>query len=238
MLCIPSVLVSFAYVDVSVGRKVQPRMIGPCSPKVTDVPSPQPLPSTKPFSSIRAVSISFGVVCFEVATRTEPFQGMGPTQVITAVAVDSKRPQIPESASASPDVVPLMEQCWKQEPADRPEGFLPVVEALARVVSRVGDPRIHGTSALDGIPSSGAKSGCGQSVEVRPVSGGADASRLESRSIKELLVIAERLQINTAGSLEKRDIVERIKGCGTYSSAEGAKDLRNKADLLKEQVTV
>lgn len=185
-------------------------------------------------------SISFGVVSFEVATRTEPFKGMNPTQVIMAVALNKKRPEIPEWASASPDVVPLMEQCWKQDPADRPEGFNPVVQALASAVSRVGDPRTQRAAPADPTPPSGAKREGGASVDVSTaplsVGGSVDASPLESMPIKELLATAVRLGISTAGTVEKRVIVERIK-CGMYS-AEGAKDLRNKADRLRKQVTV
>ncbi|CAN0023454.1 unnamed protein product, partial [Hapterophycus canaliculatus] len=103
---------------------------------------------------------SFGVVCFEVATQTEPFKGLKQAQVIRAVADKGKRPQVPEGASASPDVVPLMEHCWKQDPADRPVGFRPVVRELASVVERVGDPRIRNSAAsLDVTPSSSAKRG-------------------------------------------------------------------------------
>ncbi|CAM9964571.1 unnamed protein product, partial [Sphacelaria rigidula] len=76
---------------------------------------------------------SFGVLCFEVASRTEPFKGKRPAQVIGAVLYKEERPQIPEWASASPDVVPLMEQCWSQDPAKRPKGFGPVVRTLASV---------------------------------------------------------------------------------------------------------
>lgn len=74
----------------------------------------------------------------------EPFKGLKQPQVTRAVADKGKRPQLPEGASASPDVVALMEQCWKQNPADRPDGFRPVVRALADVVRRVGDARVGG----------------------------------------------------------------------------------------------
>lgn len=116
---------------------------------------------------------SFGVVCFEVATRVEPFKGLKQAQVTRAVADKGKRPQIPEGASASPDVVPLMEKCWKQDPADRPEGFGPVVRALASVVSRNGDPRIPSEAAVDITPSSGARRG---GTAPPTASGGVDAS--------------------------------------------------------------
>lgn len=84
---------------------------------------------------------------------------MRPAQVMRSVADKERRPEIPEWASASPDVVPLMERCWKQDPAQRPKGFVSVVETLASVVKRVGDPRNHsnhtpaspGDSARGGI---------------------------------------------------------------------------------------
>eukprot|EP00903_Cladosiphon_okamuranus_P010853 g10253.t1 len=97
---------------------------------------------------------SFGIVCYEVATRMEPFKGLKQAQVIRAVADKGKRPEIPEGASASPDVVWLMEQCWKQDPADRPEGFRLVTRDLASVVSRDGDPRIHSVVAEGATPPS------------------------------------------------------------------------------------
>ncbi|CAN0048770.1 unnamed protein product [Ectocarpus sp. 4 AP-2014] len=100
---------------------------------------------------------SFGVVCYEVATRMEPFKGMVPVQVMRAVADKGRRPEIPAGASASPDVVPLMERCWKQDPAQRPEGFAPVVEELCRVVGHLGDPRHHSSAADDLTSSPGVK---------------------------------------------------------------------------------
>lgn len=111
---------------------------------------------------------SFGIVCFEVATQTEPFKGLKQTQVMRAVADKGKRPQIPEGASAAPDVVSLMEQCWTQDPKDRPDGFGPVVRALASVVSRFGDPRIHSATFVDAPPSSSTERG----GTARAVSGG------------------------------------------------------------------
>ncbi|CAN0113215.1 unnamed protein product [Ectocarpus fasciculatus] len=125
---------------------------------------------------------SFGIVCFEVTTRMQPFKGMNPTQVVKAVVLEEQRPQIPEGASASPDVVPLMEKCWKQHPVDRPEGFGPVVQTLARVVSRDGDPRTHNAVAVDVTSSPGAQRSVGSpgvGVRTTPetVRDEADASR-------------------------------------------------------------
>ncbi|CAN0534157.1 unnamed protein product, partial [Ectocarpus sp. 12 AP-2014] len=116
---------------------------------------------------------SFGVLCFEVITRTEPFKGKIPAQVIYAVLYMNERPQIPEGGSASPEVVPLMEQCWRQDPAERPEGFKPVVRALASVVSRVGDPRNHNAPTALFTSSPGVQLG---DTAPPAASGGVDAA--------------------------------------------------------------
>ena len=87
----------------------------------------------------------------------EPFEGKRPFQVIGAVLHRGERPRIPDEASASPDIVPLMQQCWMQDPAQRPEGFSLLAKALEIAVTRVGDPRSPGTAAED-VP--GATEAC------------------------------------------------------------------------------
>ncbi|CAM9787007.1 unnamed protein product [Ectocarpus sp. 12 AP-2014] len=134
---------------------------------------------------------SFGVVCYEVATRMEPFRGMMPVQVMRAVADMGRRPEIPAGASASPDVVPLMERCWKQDPAQRHEGFVPVVEHLCRVVGRLGDPRHNSSAAYDVTSSPGVKhSGGGEArvaANTAPLTGGDDlgVSSLDTTSVQK-----------------------------------------------------
>ncbi|CAB1104154.1 unnamed protein product [Ectocarpus sp. CCAP 1310/34] len=108
---------------------------------------------------------SFCVVCFEVITRMEPFKGMNPTQVIKAVVLNERLPQMLERASASPHVVPLMEQCWKQDPTHRPDGFGPEVKTLASVVSRNGHPRHHNAVAVDATSSPGTQRSVGPSSD-------------------------------------------------------------------------
>lgn len=106
-----------------------------------------------------------------MATRAEPFKGKIAAQVIGMVLYKAERPQLPEGASASPHVVPLMELCWKQDPADRPEGFGPVVRTLASALSRVGDPRNDSAAAADVKSSSGVNGDV-----TAPTVGGVDAS--------------------------------------------------------------
>ncbi|CAM9399923.1 unnamed protein product, partial [Ectocarpus sp. 12 AP-2014] len=76
-----------------------------------------------------------------------------------------------------------MQQCWKQDPAHRPEGFGPVVQTLASVVSRDGDPRHHNAVAVDATSSPGTQRSVGPSsdgVGAAPdtVSDGVEASPL------------------------------------------------------------
>lgn len=49
------------------------------------------------------------------------------------------------------------------------------------------------------------------------------ASSLESMSVKELTAITSRLRISTAGCIEKRDVVERIRGSGRYHPEQGGR---------------
>lgn len=119
----------------------------------------------------------------------EPFPEMRPAQVIGVVPYREERPKMPEGASASPDVVRLMERCWMQDPAQRPEGFVPVVQELASVVKRVGDPRNRSPAAQDATSSPGAKrSGFAPSVAASTApltdSGSLHASSLYGMSVE------------------------------------------------------
>ncbi|CAM9316537.1 unnamed protein product [Scytosiphon promiscuus] len=166
---------------------------------------------------------SFGVVSFEVAARAEPFKGMNAPQVIMAVAVSKKRPQVPEGASASPDVVSLMEKCWKHNPADRPEGFGSVIRALGSVVSRVGDPRMLSAAAVYFTPSSDAKRGGVPSNDVPTapltVSGGLGASPLDGMPLKEPLATAAGPGVSPTESVEKLEIEGWSKERGVHGTA-------------------
>ena len=96
-----------------------------------------------------------------MVTRADPFPGMKPLQLLMAVFFEKRRPQIPSGSSPAADVVALMNDCWEQDPGERPDGFLPVVETLSSAVERMGDPQggteIEFTSRsrqniLDGAP--------------------------------------------------------------------------------------
>lgn len=92
-------------------------------------------------------------------TRTEPFKEMAAVQVIMTVAGEVGRPQLTEEASSSPDIVPLVEKRWNQDPVHRPEGFGPVMEALASVIHRVDNSRNHSAVIVDVTSSGGTQGG-------------------------------------------------------------------------------
>lgn len=86
-----------------------------------------------------------------------------------------------EEQAPSSDVTSLMERCWRQDPAERPQGFGPVIQTLSNVVARVGDPRGHSTATTHVASPSCLEITCDDpSVEARTVplssSGGVDAS--------------------------------------------------------------
>ncbi|CAB1099821.1 unnamed protein product [Ectocarpus sp. CCAP 1310/34] len=171
---------------------------------------------------------SFGVLCFEVATRTEPFKGKRPAQVIGAVLYRNERPQLPQGASASPDVVPLMEHCWKEDPKERPEGFEPVVVTLANVVSRVGDPRHHGATAMRGSSSSGPNvygdaSSVAPSMARLTVGGEGEASGLTDSA-------SQPAGADTGTSADERNaLLPALSSSGRVFSALGRKSSRRAA---------
>lgn len=126
---------------------------------------------------------SFGVLCFEVATRAIPFPDMNANQLMAAVAFRKERPQIPEWSSPSPDVVRLMKHCWTQDPDGRPNGFQPIAETLSQYVKRDGDPREphspagESTSLLaPNIDISGGMPIVGRNIGASSISGSKDAS--------------------------------------------------------------
>ncbi|ELR15122.1 protein kinase domain containing protein, partial [Acanthamoeba castellanii str. Neff] len=77
--------------------------------------------------SEKADVYSYGVVIWEVLTRQAPWQGMQPMQIAYGVVHQSMRPPIPPGTA--PPLVHLMQQCWHQDPAQRPS-FTEILQQL------------------------------------------------------------------------------------------------------------
>lgn len=61
---------------------------------------------------------SFGIVMWELMTGQEPYHDMHYGAVLGGIVSNTLRPQVPESCD--PEWRSLMEQCWSQEPSERP----------------------------------------------------------------------------------------------------------------------
>ncbi|XP_051126448.1 serine/threonine-protein kinase CTR1-like isoform X2 [Andrographis paniculata] len=74
---------------------------------------------------------SFGVILWELVTMQQPWTGLGPAQVVGAVAFQNRRLTIPPNTS--PKLVSLMESCWADNPAQRPS-FGEIVDTLKKLL--------------------------------------------------------------------------------------------------------
>ena len=70
---------------------------------------------------------SFGVVLWQLTTRELPYEDKSTFEAAAAVAMESLRPPFPDGVPAAYKA--LVEACWKDDPAKRPQ-FEDVVESL------------------------------------------------------------------------------------------------------------
>eukprot|EP01118_Nematostelium_gracile_P019163 TRINITY_DN8777_c0_g1_i1.p1 TRINITY_DN8777_c0_g1~~TRINITY_DN8777_c0_g1_i1.p1 ORF type:complete len:215 (+),score=73.78 TRINITY_DN8777_c0_g1_i1:24-647(+) len=70
---------------------------------------------------------SFGVLCFEIISREEPYPTLDAVQAATAVVVEGLRAHLPNDAP--PQLIQVVDACYAEEPEDRPT-FTELVTAL------------------------------------------------------------------------------------------------------------
>ena len=78
---------------------------------------------------------AFGIILWEVLTRLEPYEDKEPMQIVLEVVNCQLRPHLPPELGSSP-LVPLMVECWQQDPAMRPS-FQQVVKRLEGILEEV-----------------------------------------------------------------------------------------------------
>ena len=75
---------------------------------------------------------AFGIILWEVLTRLEPYEDKEPMQIVLEVVNNQLRPYTPPELLASP-LVPLMTDCWSEQPASRPS-FQQCVARLEKIL--------------------------------------------------------------------------------------------------------
>ena len=83
----------------------------------------------------------FGIVLWELATRSQVYEGLESTQIIAMVANDNLRPEVPDGCPWND----LMVKCWNEAPQDRPS-FEGIVRELNRLRPTVRKSKYTGES--------------------------------------------------------------------------------------------
>uniref|UniRef100_A0A0A9CYM2 non-specific serine/threonine protein kinase n=1 Tax=Arundo donax TaxID=35708 RepID=A0A0A9CYM2_ARUDO len=74
---------------------------------------------------------SFGVILWELLTMQQPWSGLGPAQVVGAVAFQDRRLPLPKDSN--PELAALVESCWDDDPRQRPS-FSSIVDTLKKLL--------------------------------------------------------------------------------------------------------
>ncbi len=83
---------------------------------------------------------AFGILMWEVYTRSEVHEGLSAAQIIAKVAHEGLRPKIPKNCPWKE----IMSECWHHEPSMRP-GFPRIMEALKKIAK----PQVEADSSTD-----------------------------------------------------------------------------------------
>ena len=110
--------------DFGISRKVDTTMTGKIG--TYNYMAPEVIAESR--YSLKADTFSFGMMLWEMVTRTPPFASMNEITICRNIC-DNNRPPIPKSVS--PELKALITSCWAQDPNVRPS-FTQIMEAMRR----------------------------------------------------------------------------------------------------------
>ena len=87
----------------------------------------------------------YGMILWEMITEKTPFRNMDPLAIMTAVAIQNKRPAIP--SNVSPSMKKLIESCWDKEPENRPS-FEQIYDLFAKKQVYFPQTNLHKIDAM------------------------------------------------------------------------------------------
>ncbi|GMH44729.1 hypothetical protein BSKO_12681 [Bryopsis sp. KO-2023] len=117
---------------------------------------------------------SFAIIMWELLTGNYPWDGRRHEQILYAVLIRMKRPEIPQetvNSDAARAYVELMEQCWAQERQDRPD-FYEIVQQLQHIYQEL-NPNLAMNAQSPLMPLSRLTGPCsphGNQEHIRPAS--------------------------------------------------------------------
>ncbi|PQQ21379.1 hypothetical protein Pyn_17966 [Prunus yedoensis var. nudiflora] len=86
---------------------------------------------------------SFGVILWELMTESIPWNNLNSLQVVGVVGFMDRRLDIPEGLD--PEVVLVIEDCWRSDPEQRPS-FEDIIQRMKGLVHRVAAPCVRRSS--------------------------------------------------------------------------------------------
>jgi hypothetical protein len=180
---------------------------------------------------------SFSMVCYEAVTRQVPFYTMKREGSIENAVLQGERPTLDASAEvAFPGLLPLMRQCWAQDPDQRPDFTLVVERIESMLASAGGDPRRQDEGKISTVEGFMRARSVRLSHESAEVAGVADAAA-EMDAHKNAFRIPSFFRSQPSNQeLPYNATLEEVPLGRTQSVSTAAKDPETKLELREKEL--